>query len=453
MCSYNSPTFLFQPIELLSLAGIFRDLNNGEAYFLDAIAEGVTTPAMYKMIDDIKPDFLVTISGFECFEEDINQINLIKNKFPNIITVLLGHYPTNFPNEVLINNKVNFILIGEPDWNFYYLIEYLKGEAKLEDLKGVSYKAEDGKIFHNESSKRIKDINELPIPAFDLLKNDYYSEPFYPKPYGLIQSARGCPFPCNFCVKSYGSKLSMLSPENMINQVDVWVKTFHIRSFRFIDDTFTVNQNRVIDFCKLLISRNYILEWSCLTRADTLKSETLDWMRKAGCNRLYIGLESGSNEILDFYDKRIDLIDAKENLYYAKKIGFELMGLFMVGLPFETKNDVIKSVNLAHELKIDFIAVSITTPYPGTLLYERFKNDLSFSLIPYNLSFKNKNIPKNALYLQKYFYLKFYISYSFVKNTLLKIKDLSFREFFKNIFSFLIYSLNLSRKSNRKDYV
>src|SRR5690606_39174590 len=125
------------------------------------------------------------------------------------------------------------------------LLDSWRHKREMTTIAGLSFRA-DGVAVHQKGRSRIPDSNVLPMPAFDLLKNHFYSEPFFPKPYGLIQSARGCPYQCNYCVKSFGTKLTALTPEHIILQVERYIELFDIKAYRFIDDTFTAVPQRVI---------------------------------------------------------------------------------------------------------------------------------------------------------------------------------------------------------------
>jgi radical SAM superfamily enzyme YgiQ (UPF0313 family) len=451
MCSYNSPTFLFQPIELLSLAGIFRGLKKGETTFIDAIAENLNREEVIRKIGLKKLNFIVALSGFECFEEDINEINHIKQQFPDVKIIFFGHYATEFRLEVLKKTAVDYIIHGEPDWVFADLVEVLEGKLDAKEVKGISYKL-GSEFIHQEGSSRITNINELPMPAFDLLKNEHYGEPFFEKPYGLIQSARGCPYKCNFCVTSFGSKLVTLTPENIIIQIESYIKHFDIKAFRFIDDTFTANTKRVIEFCKLLISKDYKLKWSCLVRPDKIDPVMIDWMQKAGCIRVYVGVESGSQKVLDFYDKKYKIEDVYQNLEYIKQKDMELFGFFMVGAPNETLADVKKSISLALKLKFDYIAISTLTLYPGTALFNKLSEKISFSILPYQNEYDDPTFHKNAKKYQRYFMFKFYFNHHTIRNILFNWAFKSFPDVSKNVLSFSKY-LFLRKKTVREDYI
>lgn len=452
MCSYNSPTFLFQPIELISLAAIYRDWYKKEPVLLDAIAEKQDQAQVHSVIADLKPEFIISISGFECFEEDMDSVAQIKKVFPGIPFILFGHYATEFAKETMENVDVDYIIHGEPDIVFSELLSALEGEKDIKEIKGLTYKI-DGEIIHQTGVKRIPDPNQLPMPAIDLLKNELYGEPFFPKPYGLIQSARGCPYKCNYCVKSFGKKLTALTPENIIEQVKAYIDVHKIKSYRFIDDTFTAVPKRVIKFCQLLIENNITLKWSCLSRPDTLDKEMLEWMKKAGCTRIYIGMESGSQKVLDFYDRNIDVSQALESIRYTKSMGFEIMGFFIVGAPLETKADVDESVNFALDAGFDFITIGELIAYPGTSMYNKLRDGVDFSVFPYKNEFKDESLRENAYEFQRYFFRRFYFNPKVIFGIIKKNFPFNFSSFISNLESFLSYIITDTKSESRKDYI
>ncbi len=452
MCSYFSPTFLFQPIELLSLAAVYRERGYGSPILLDAIAEKKTTQDVINVIQQISPDFIISLSGFECFEEDVNEVTTIKQKFPDIPIILFGHYVTQFPDILILNTTIDYLIHGEPDVIFGELLDFIYNNKDISEVQGISYRGEKGEVIHQGKNNRIPNPNELPMPAFELLKNHYYTEPFFPKPYGLIQSARGCPYQCNYCVKSFGTKLTMLTPENIILQIDAYRDLFGIKAFRFIDDTFTAVPNRVIEFCKLLIEKNYNLKWSCLTRPDTLDPVMLNWMKKAGCVRLYIGVESASYKILEYYNKKFDIDLSLNSIREAKKMGFELMAFFMVGSPIETIEDVKQSLRFALNAGFDFITVSKISPYPGTELFNKLRDDIDFSALPYRNRFKDENIELRGYKFQRYFLRNFYFNYKTILNLLSKPRWYM-TQLPQNIKSFLSFLLKDTSQKDRNDFI
>lgn len=413
MCSYVSPESLFPPLELIALAAIARE-KKMDVELIDAIAEALTPEEVYARIEKNTPDYIVSIMGLECIEEDCNEVEAIKAKFPASNYILFGHYATQFPNEVLSKANADYLILGEPDMIFSKAMDAFNGLHELSDVGGIVFKTQDGSISQQGEDKRIPDPNVLPLPAYDLLPVDKYYEPVLPRPYSMIQTARGCPYPCSFCVKSYGSKLTIQSPERVVDEIQKLVDQFGIKSLRIIDDTFTVNKRRVIEICKEMINRDFDLQWCCLSRTDNLTEEMLEWMEKAGCVRIYFGLESGSQRILDLYEKRIKVDEAIETLLLCRKYNIETTGFFMSGYPEETDEDFDKTIEFAKKAKLTFASVNPLTPYPGTNLFTRLEKDLDFSLFPYRNEFKDPQIVENFMKRKKKFYTAFYMRPSYV---------------------------------------
>lgn len=451
MCSSLAPNYLFPPQELIALAGIIKDFKKKEAFLLDCIAEKLDMEKTIKTIAKISPGVIVTICGFEIIEKDLEKINVIKTIYPNTPVVLFGHYPTQFPSEILENSHVDYIILGEPDLIFSELYDVLAGLKPADEVQGIAFRNKNGTITLNSAIQRITNPNKLPAPAYELLKIEHYNEPFMPQPFGMIQSARGCPYQCNYCVKSFGTKLTLLTPERMMEEVAYLHEKFQIRSLRFIDDTFTAVPKRVIEFCKLLIESNIKIQWTCLSRVDTINDEMLKWMRKAGCKRIYFGVESGSEKVLRYLNKEVDLNEAQRNLLLCRKNKIETAGFFMLGYPIEDNEDLKKSIEFAKKSKLSFIAVALITPYPGTVLYAKLKDQINFSLLPYKNEFKDPNILDTYLKNETFFFRKFYLRPMYLKDNFLVLMS-NAPELIK-IFASILYFILKNRKIHAFKYM
>jgi radical SAM superfamily enzyme YgiQ (UPF0313 family) len=298
---------------------------------------------------------------------------------------------------------------------------------------------------------RLPDPSVLPMPAYSLLEIDAYFEPFLPKPFGMIQTARGCPYQCNYCVKSFGTKLTTRTPAQIIEEIKVLRQLFGIKSLRFIDDTFTAVPSRVIEICKLMVAEGFNLQWSCLSRADTLNEEMLQWMKKAGCKRIYIGVESGSQRVLDYYNKRINVQDALENIKMCERIGIETMGFFMVGMADETREDFEQSLAFAIKSNLTFVMLSELVPYPGTPLFPMMKDKINFSLMPYVNEYKDPKLRNQYHKWEKEFYFRFYFRPAYIARTTWRAITHPIETI--NIAVKILKYIILPQKSKRKDLV
>lgn len=450
MCSYNAPNMLFPPFELIALGGILNELNIYHI-LVDAIAEKLDISSIDKIIINNKINYLISIIGFECFEEDINVLNKIKTNHPNLNIYIFGHYATLFYEEILSKSKVDLVIIGEPDLILKNIAENILEKSSLNYVSGIAYKDNNGDIQVKTGNLRINNPDSLPFPAYQLLKRNKYFEPFLDNPFGLIQTARGCPYTCNYCVRSYGKKLTYRTTQQIIEEIKYLKHNHNIKSIRFIDDTFTANKKRVIEICNHLISENLKIKWTCLSRLDTIDIDMIKLMSKAGCKRIYFGVESGSNKILEDLNKKVDL-DKSINIINSCRINnIETLGFFIVGTPNENDSDFSDSIDFAVKANFDFIAVSSLILYPGTELYEKNKHLIDFNLFPYKNEWKNENLKKISIEREKVFYRKFYFRFGYYRIALIRFIKNPIETFY-NIVK-LYYFVYNKKFNKRKDYL
>lgn len=422
MCSYVSPESLMPPLELISCASVAREWHQITTKLVDAIAEKKSVASTAKTIADFAPQVVLALTGFECFEADVEVCKKLKEQLPHTKLILFGHYATHFPQETLRQSGADFVILGEPELVLHELLAALKNDD-VSSVSGIAY-LKDGVLEKQGTTERIKDPNQLPIPAYDLLPKGAYYEPLFAKPYGMIQTMRGCPYQCNYCVKSYGSKLAQLSTERIVAEMKMWINLHQVKAIRFIDDTFTINRRRTIELCQAIIKEEIQVEWACLSRTDNLDEELLTWMKKAGCKRIYFGMESGSQRMLDIYKKNVNVEEAKVALQMCRTVGIETAAFFMSGHPEEIEQDFQETLAFAKAANLNYASFNPLTPYPGTGLFNELNSLLEFSIYPYKNEWKDKAIydkfDANKMRFYKGFYLrpKYFIvnSPTFFKN-------------------------------------
>jgi anaerobic magnesium-protoporphyrin IX monomethyl ester cyclase len=412
MCSYVSPDSLLPPHELISAGAIARDRHNAEVQLIDAIASNGSVEDTIEKIKSFETDIILTITGFECYEEDVELIQQLKQQLSHITFIIFGHYPTLYPEISLKTSGADYLILGEPDLVFYDLLKAIASNNEIEHVNGICY-LKEGVLVQQGHSVRITQTNELPLPAYDLLPQNAYFEPLMKRPYGMIQTARGCPYQCNYCVRTFGTKLTTLDPERIIEEMKLWKKIYKVKSIRFIDDTFTINKKRVIALCKLIIENQLDIEWACLSRTDNLDEEVLGWMKAAGCQRIYFGLETGSQRMLDLYLKKVNKEEAIEALLLCKKTGIETAGFFMSGHPEENEEDFLETIDFAKKAKLSYASFNPLTPYPGTAIFKELENEIEFSIYPYKNTWKSEKIYEDFDRRKKLFYKAFYMRPSY----------------------------------------
>lgn len=413
MCSsFPAGGFLFPPHDILALVGIAKNTGN-EVLFTDSVAEKLDLAAVKARIDQAKPHLVISLTSFELYDEDMFTVKTLKAAFPNTMFGLFGHYPTTFAEETLQHSQADFVMLGEPDHIFERLLQHWTNQELPTDVLGTVVRTSNNITIRNGEDRRVPNPNILPMPPYEMLKSELYREHFMPHPLGVIQTARGCPFKCNYCVHSFGVKLTVLTPENVLEHILFLKQHNGIKALRFIDDTFTAIPSRVIKICKLMVEHRVNLPWTCLSRADTLDEEMLFWMKKAGCVRINVGMESGSQRILDILDKGLNVDQSLLNLQKARKAGLELMGFFLTGIPGETDDDIEQSIRFAKKA-FHYVVADTLKIYPGTPLFEKMGHLVTFSLLPYKNDFTDTAHDAVAEKRRSRFYRSFYLSGNFL---------------------------------------
>jgi anaerobic magnesium-protoporphyrin IX monomethyl ester cyclase len=344
--------YLYPPIEMATAAAYVRE----KGYDVGLI-DGSIEKDVKGIFDRIKnPEFFVLNVGIYSLGNDRKFVEFLRTEFPEVKIVAYGQAPTSLPEEVA--SFCDYAVIGEPEKT---LVEIFSGKPR----KAVCYMKKK-KLYINRDANFIKDIDEIPLPARDLLDNNAYRHAFL-KPFTQVSTARGCPFRCIFCTsRQYFRMYRQRSVENIMMELSEVYEKYGIRNFGFTDDTFAMNEKRVIGICKAILERGMKVRWFATARVDTVTPEMLDYMKKAGCEVLMFGIETSTQEIIEKLKKDIKVTQIEEAVKLTKKSGIKAHGYFVLGSPFDTPETIRKSVEFAKKLKLDYASFNVFVPYPGT---------------------------------------------------------------------------------------
>ena len=304
---------------------------------------------------------------------------MIKKKWDNIFVVLGGPHINIFMAQALQSSSADAIIAGDGEYPMLELLNQLEqGRRRESSLPSILMRDE---LTHKEPVAHIeKCLDDLPIPDRTLLDLTHYSSLITHNSHVTTMiTSRGCPHRCTFCKMTYQNVVCR-SAESVIDEFKV-INKLGIKEVEIYDDTFTWSKKRVIDICKGLIENDINITWAVRDRVSNSDIDCLHWMRKAGCNRIHYGIESGSESILKGTKKGITIKQARNAISIAKAEKFTVLSYFMMGFPGETRDDVLSSIRLAVELDTDYCEFAITIPYPGTALYE---DALKSGIIPYD---------------------------------------------------------------------
>lgn len=371
-------TTVWSPVSLATIAAVLR--NEGfEMRLHDGSVAQVSREDVTSDINEWGPDIVVVNTATTAIEQDLAFADLIGDTIPGVRIMLMGVHPSVFPEECFeMSRAPEMIIRGEPEYTIRDAAVAVREGASFSDILGLSYRAENGVVQHNDSRPFISDLDELPFPAWDLVNTDLYRMPFSGERYLLVSSARGCPYACTFCASKvyYGAKVRKRSPSRIVDEMS-WIKeSFGIRDFLFWAESFSNSQEYAIATAQEMIDRNLDFRWVCNSRVDTASPKFLMKIKEAGCWMIGFGIESGTQEVLDSAKKNTTISDAVRAVRMAHEVGLEVTGHCILGLPGETEESLQRTIDFTKFLKLDYAQFYCAVPFPGSELYRQcLEND------------------------------------------------------------------------------
>jgi len=332
-----------------------------------------------KQVIDSKPKIIGIQSMYSMREKSLELAQLLKPHCE--LLVAGGALPTIEPEAFLKN--FDLAVVGEGEQTLLEIVNQFLNGGDFSQVKGIVYhKKGTNQLIRNPSRDLNGELDAFPNPTRELFDNDAYKK-YYAKKFGYtttaIMSSRGCPFSCDFCSKPvFGNNFRARSASYVADEIEEVISLGYTRIW-FADDCFTLDRNRLIGICNEIIRRGLKIGWECLSRVDTLDTEIVGKMKQAGCLRMFFGIESGNDSILELMKKQITTKQVQNALLLCKEMGIKAGAFFIVGYPGENDKTVLETIKFASQLPLDYL--SFTLPYPilGTPLYERLNKILIVS--------------------------------------------------------------------------
>lgn len=328
-------------------------------------------------LPNFKPGMLIISVTTPTLLEDLMAANVAKKVLKDVLVVSKGaHYLTKDEEVLYKFGDLDVIIRGESE----ITIAELAKTDNFTKVLGITYR-ENNNIFKTPDRPLLEDLDKLPFPARHLLNNNLYLTPDTKEPIAFIYTGRGCPHQCIFCAvpSVSGNRIKLRSPRNIVIEIEECVKKYNIRNFFFRADTFTWDENWVIEICQLIIEKKLCIRWGTNSRVDTINENRLKWMKKAGCWIIGFGIESGNQASLKLMKKKIKLEDANNAILLCKRHKIRTYTLFMIGFPWDNKETIKDTFKFSRRLNSDYIDINIAYPLPGTELFELAKAENLFN--------------------------------------------------------------------------
>lgn len=305
------------------------------------------------------PDMIGISSTTPSFPRALEILREIKEHLKDTLVVFGGTHVSFCPEDAL-SAGADVVVRGEGEATF---VELVKGKP-LSEIKGISFKS-GGVIRHNPDRGLIENLDSLPFPAW---------EAFPLKNYGIMSliTSRGCSYSCVYCcaARFWKRRVRYRSPENVLEELRRIAELGYSR-VRFMDSTFTLDKKHALRICELIVKEGLDISWSCETRADSLDDEILEALAKSGCTLLCLGVDSGSQKVLDETGRKMRVETIKTAFRKIREFGMFTRAYVTFGFPGESEESVRETIRVLREIQPDQVLLSLATAYPGTELWSR----------------------------------------------------------------------------------
>ncbi len=429
------------PLSLAYLGAALREEH--EVRIIDALTLDYGTEELKGELKKHEPDVVGITATTPAIYGAYDVARLAKEFNPDVKTVIGGPHATFTANGTLDEcPELEVVVRHEGEHTFKELADAFENGTPLKNIAGICFR-ENGGIKETEGRPYIKNLDEIPFPAYDLLPMNEYR--LGDRRYGMMMTSRGCPYDCIFCASSLlcGKKWRARSAENVIEELRMLKDEFGVREIEFMDDTFTLSNTRANEICDMIIGDNLDISWSCSAHANTIDYKLANKLKKAGCHDIFIGAESGSQRILDFIGKSTTLARIEKAVETTKRAGLNTLASFILGVPGETRAMIKDTIKFARKLNPKYAQFTLCTPYPGTRLFELAKEKgmlISSDWRRYTTVEPIMNIPGiTAEELKKLFnwaYISFYLRPSFVFSELINRRTFLVKKAISSVYTY-----------------
>lgn len=377
----------YPPLATIQAAAILREAGFEVNFFDPTFHEDLQV--FRKILNELKPDIFIVYEDYFNFitkmcllhmRETAQRMCNAANEI-GALTLVASPDGSDHP-EKFLTEGADFVLIGEADQTVYELCQVIRNGWNLSqtDVPGIAYNLPDGSIRRTAPRQLLNNLDDLPMPAWDLVEVGSYTNAWQ-EHHGYTSlnmvSSRGCPFSCNWCAKPiWGRHYVQRSAEQVAEELKWIAQNINPNHIWFADDIFGLSESWLEKFNDALLTDQTKIAYTIQSRADLLTPTAISALKGSGCQEVWLGVESGSQKILDAMNKGIKVEDTHHAVSGLKASGIKTSLFFQFGYPGETLEDILESANLIRETLPDKIGVSVTYPLPGTPFYDSVKMHL-----------------------------------------------------------------------------
>ncbi|HEC80296.1 MAG: hypothetical protein DRH51_06030 [Candidatus Coatesbacteria bacterium] len=363
------------PLGIMYLASVIRSEIDADISIIDTRLGNLTNHEVLRKLVDTRPDMV----GFSTFTLEAPQMHSladdIKREFSDVLIMAGGPHASADPKRVLEDNNIDFVIIGEGEETIKDVLRFHRGEMSISDVYGTAFRS-NGDVAVNPPRPFIEDLDSIPFPAWDLIDREaYFNLPrllilYRHKEYMPIFTSRACPYRCIYCHRLFGKRFRARSPENVLDEITILYNEYGIREFEVFDDVFNCHRERAKKILRMFVESGMdaTLQFPNGLRGDLVDDELIYWLKRAGAFRLSIAVETASPRLQKYIKKYIKLDKIKPVVKKLTKAGINVHGLFMLGFPTETRQELHQTIKFAVNGCFNTASFFIVNPFEGTEL-------------------------------------------------------------------------------------
>jgi anaerobic magnesium-protoporphyrin IX monomethyl ester cyclase len=341
---------------------------------IDAEVEGLSAPEILERVREYGPDYIGISSTTVAFHRALEAAELFKQDRGETPIIVGGPHVSADVRGAMSNEAFDYAVVGEGEETIVELLDSLAEGRPPQSVAGIAFRDERGDLVVNPPREYIGDIDSIPFPAYDLIRDiaSYVPPPSNYRTLPVINmiTSRGCPSHCTFCDRSvFGQKYRQRSAESTVAEIKYLREKHGVREIAFVDDCFMLSKKRIHQIFDLLDSEGIQVNWTCMSRVGNIDYEFLEYIKSRGCWHISFGIESGDAAILETIRKNISLEQVEKVISWCSELGIRTKGFFILGHPHETVQTLDMTIDLACRLKLDDLVATINTPIKGSDQY------------------------------------------------------------------------------------
>lgn len=327
-----------------------------------------------------KPEIIAIYTNLMTKIEVVKLIKILKTDAFGFPKIILGGPDVSFNIDNYLNAGADFLIIGEGEETTYELYNAISRQLDFSDVNGIAFR-ENGVTVKTSPRTKFRELDELPLPNRDAIPNEKYLAVWkanHGESSMTISTQRGCPYTCKWCSTAvYGQSYRRRPAHLVAAEMKMLKDKYNPDAIWFVDDVFTISHKWLTAFHEEVVKQDAQIRFECITRAERLNDEILRLLKEAGCFRIWIGAESGSQKIIDAMDRRVDVNHVRKMINDTNALGIETGTFIMVGYPGETQEDISETIQYLKDANPTHYTITIAYPIKGTSLYEEVEDDIT----------------------------------------------------------------------------